>query len=824
MRSLAEWLLDLDNVRLGRDAPLLLKFGADVPAWLLFGCALLGVIWIALIYRQERLPLGRRMVLASLRAAAVALVGAILCQPSLVLERNSVEPSHVVLLLDTSYSMAAKERYQDEALASCVARGAGLEDPTSLAEHTRLDLVTKALVDDNAAPLLTLIRRNGIQLSTFAGAVQTQAFAASQTSLGPLVDRIGALSADGQSTDLAGALISVIEHAQGRRLAAVILVSDGQTTEPTSLKDALDLARGRQVPILAIRFGSTRRPKDISVGPASCEETVFVRDLVAVEAPLSATGLAEPTAVTARLIEESTGKVVASQEVVLGPDATTATVEFRFRPMRTGRLRYRVEVLPLPGERTTTNNRVYVDVTALDDQLRVLLVEGYPRYEYRYLKNALLREETIELRVLLIDADRRFVQEGLDPIRSFPDTPEALSRYDVVLFGDVDPRGGWLSEAQMNMLLDFVGHEGGGFGLIAGERFAPHGFRGTPLEKLIPVRIDPNFLGRYDAPLAAGFRMQVNRQGRRSRLFRFSDPQKPEGDESVTPGGIFDALPELYWLARTLGPKPGASVLAQHPTMRALSGPMPVIVMGRYGAGRVFFQATDDTWRWRRHTGELLHDTYWVQVTRELMRGGRTGEDRRFVIRTDRRVYVYGSPVQTQVEVFDPGLLAPRAESIEITVTELSGQAGEPARQQALPSGTAPVAARFLLHRIGDDSDLFEGTFVPPRAGSFVLRADEIAGGPGERSPSIGVRIEQPDLEARRPEADHDVLQRIADATGGRVVDLDQLESAFGEIRDRSVQIPDDVVEPLWDSKVSLMLFVLLMTAEWGLRKVFGLL
>ncbi len=90
MRSLAEWLLDLDNVRLGRDAPLLLKFGADVPAWLLFGCALMGVIWIALVYRQERLPFGRRMVLASLRTAVVALVGAILCQPSLVLERNSV--------------------------------------------------------------------------------------------------------------------------------------------------------------------------------------------------------------------------------------------------------------------------------------------------------------------------------------------------------------------------------------------------------------------------------------------------------------------------------------------------------------------------------------------------------------------------------------------------------------------------------------------------------------------------------------------------------------------------------------------------------------
>ena len=46
---------------------------------------------------------------------------------------------------------------------------------------------------------------------------------------------------------------------------------------------------------------------------------------------------------------------------------------------------------------------------------------------------------------------------------------------------------------------------------------------------------------------------------------------------------------------------------------------LPIVVTGRYGAGKLFFQATDDTWRWRRHSGELLHDSYWVQVARELM-------------------------------------------------------------------------------------------------------------------------------------------------------------------------------------------------------------
>ena len=86
------------------------------------------------------------------------------------------------------------------------------------------------------------------------------------------------------------------------------------------------------------------------------------------------------------------------------------------------------------------------------------------------------------------------------------------------------------------------------------------------------------------------------------------------------------------------------------------------------------------------------------------------------------------------------------------------------------------------------------------------------------------VRVERPDLEGRRVEADHEALEHIASATGGRVIELDDLEKVFGEIRDRSVRIPDDIVEPLWDSKLVLGLFVLMILMEWVLRKAFGLL
>ncbi len=815
MTRVIEWLLDLQDIRLASDAPVLVKFAAQVPVWALFCCALAGVTWIVLIYRREETTLRRRIVLSALRAAIVALVGVVLCRPSLVFERNSVEQSRVVLLTDTSHSMASSDRYRDDALAGAAVAGAGLSDTAQLATQSRLDLIKGALLGEGGAALSAIIANNDLQLCTFSGTVETQGFAASDDELPSVARRIEALVADGTRTDLAGAIHRAIEEAQGRRLAALVLASDGQTTESSSLKDVLDMARGRRIPILPIRIGSPERPKDIDLGPALADESVFVNDLVAVEIQLAATGLTEPVIVPVRLIDEATGEDVASTEVLLDPDNSATTVELRVKPARAGRFRWRIIAEPLPDEWATANNEAHVEVTVLDDRVNVLYVEGYPRYEYRYLKNALLREETVELRVLLLEADRQFIQEGVTPIRHFPESPEELNKYDVVLFGDVDPRAGWLSEAQVTMLLDFVANRGGGFGLIAGERSAPHRYLGTPLERLLPVRIDPSFLGHYDASLTAGFTLDLTPQGRRSRLFSFFDgPNAEPAADAATRSERFEALPELYWIARTLGPAPAATVVAQHPTVSNAAGAMPVVVTGRYGAGKLFFQATDDTWRWRRHTGELLHDTYWVQVVRELMRGDRSGVDRRYTIRADRRVYQYGVPIRAQVEVFDSKLAALHPDSIEVVVS----QRGD---------GGASVTGRFDVHRLGEDSNLYEGTYLPPHAGSYTLQIDESVDRPDRpdrRKALVGVRVERPDLEGRAPEADHDQLELIAEATGGRVVELDELAEVFAELPDRSVQIPDDIVEPLWDSKLSLVLFVLLIGTEWGLRKVFGLL
>lgn len=833
MVRLVEWLLGLEHIRIDHDAPLLLKWQSPLPAWMLFALVLLVMSWIALVYLREHTSRARRVTLAVLRGLAAAILLVILGQPVLVWQRNRIEPSQVMLLLDNSRSMAETDRYADAALADGVAKGAGLPDAASVAARSRFDLVRQSLTGGEGAPIRRILERNNLTLHTFAGALERHAMASSPGDWPRIAEAIEPLRPDGSSTDLGGAIRRAIAGAHGRRLAAIVLATDGQATVGGDIKHAIDLARDRQVPIFALQIGSPEHRRDVEILAARCDDEVFVDDVVMVEVKVRSHGITEPTTVEAQLVDDQGGRVLSTRRLLLGPDAEVVDVALPAKPHTAGRARYRVEVAPVVGEQTLDNNAALAEVRVLDDRVRVLYVDGYPRYEYRYLKNALLREQTVELSVLLLDADEQFVQEGTDPIRRFPETPEELNRYDVVIFGDVDPRGGWLSPAQMTMLQDFVGNDGGGFALIAGERYVPHRFLGTPLEKLLPVRIDPEFLGRYETQLVEGFRPVVTAEGRRSRLFH-SLPSDGEGmSEAADP---FASLPECYWFARTLGPRGGASVLAQHPTATTLAGPAPLAVLGRYGSGKIYFQATDDTWRWRRHTGELFHDAYWVQVARMLRREHSAAPQRKFAIRTDRKVYPFGQNVLIQLEVLDAGLLAQLGDSVDATIarqgiasgstTDDDGAADsrEPAGRMLTESaGDRMAIARATLRRIGVDGRIFEGSFLPARPDAYVVQGEELPGGSSDAAPDAAFRVEQPDLESRRPEADLATLARIAESTGGAIVPLDRLDEYFSTIRDRSVQIPDDVSEPLWDSRIMLILFVAVLSGEWVLRKWFGL-
>ena len=110
-------------------------------------------------------------------------------------------------------------------------------------------------------------------------------------------------------------------------------------------------------------------------------------------------------------------------------------------------LRVEVEYAPAPGssggaptELSLSNNVYAASVELIDRPIKVLYVEGTARWEYRFLVSMLVREESIDSSILLLDADREFVQEGNSRITGFPTTADQLRPYDVIILGDVRPR------------------------------------------------------------------------------------------------------------------------------------------------------------------------------------------------------------------------------------------------------------------------------------------------------------------------------------------------------------------------------------------------
>ena len=93
----------------------------------------------------------------------------------------------------------------------------------------------------------------------------------------------------------------------------------------------------------------------------------------------------------------------------------------------------------------------------------------------------------------------------------------------------------------------------------------------------------------------------------------------------------------IEWFAEH--PRSVGETYAEHPSDTGPDGrKAPLLVFGRFGAGRTLFSAIDDSWRWRFYTGESVFDTYWIQQLRYLARSKKLGQ-RRLTFTSNRPAY-----------------------------------------------------------------------------------------------------------------------------------------------------------------------------------------
>jgi hypothetical protein len=131
---------------------------------------------------------------------------------------------------------------------------------------------------------------------------------------------------------------------------------------------------------------------------------------------------------------------------------------------------------------------------------------------------------------------------------------------------------------------------------------------------------------------------------------------------------------------------------------------------------------------------------------------------------------------------------------------------------------------RIAIKPAGPGVKDLEGSFTPRWAGHFVLVPFLPEGSNGCKKLSASVAVTATDVERLHPEADHEFLRMLAARTGGRFFrSVAQAGEFASAIPDRSVQVADDLEEPLGDKGFVIAFFSVLIVTEWVLRKVLGL-
>jgi hypothetical protein len=765
------------------------------PPWLTLLFFIAAGIYIVAIYLNEsgRVPRPVRLGMAALRLTIIGLL--VTMMYGWMRDRYRTDLPDVILAIDDSESMDVVDQYRDRSLQDQLERRVRNID---LARTTRLASAQALLLENDARWLRTLNERYNVKFYQVATSARPQSLNGED---GRQVIR--SIVANQSSSRLGTGLRDILESQRGRPTAAVIFFTDGVTTDGRTLGEMAQYARRKSVPLFLLGLGDENPPRDVRLSDLLVDDVVFAGDLVNFDFKISGTGFAEEE-VRVRLKQKGRPDVLAERNTQLSGNGTQQAVRLSYRPDEEGEFEFEVELEPLDAEGNTTNNRLTRIVRVRDETIRVLFVQEYPNYEFRFLKGLLQRsvrgetgEKAIQLTTVLQDADLDYAALDETAQRVFPVSRDELYEYDVVIFGDVNPS--YLSRPVMENLSDFVTERGGGVVFIAGPRFTPLSYRGTPLEDLFPFELDTASLPGPSALLDESFVVQPTPLGMIS-------PQMQLAQTAAASLEVWRQLPAIRWLLRAPDIRLGVRVLAEQPAAATSAGQrLPVICLQFVGAGKVIFHATDESYLWARLNGsDEFYERYWLQSIRYLSRSKLLGASRTAEMPADQNAYLLGEQVPLRVRFLDERA-APENDDGVVVVLERDG-----GRRQ-----------RVKLRRDIARRGIFEGTVSHLELGTYRawLAAPLLDGNAPSRRFSV---VPRPG-ERARVEMDAADLQRAAKGSQGKFYTIETVQQLMSDLpRGRQVRIEALPARPIWNSPWLAGLFVGLLITEWLLRKKLG--
>jgi len=767
------------------------------PRLVILALVLGAVAYAAVLYRQERsLGRGRRVVLGAVRAAVLAILVLVLFEPILGLEMMVKVRRTLLVLVDTSESMTTRDERRTEAdlreAALALGKAAFEEADKPLTEAARTSAASAARIDLArgllAHPTLNVFERLSRDYTLrYFGFGERLEPTRGKGEAAP--DVLLKAEAAGRATRLGSALQEAVDRSGGQPIAGVVVLTDGISNDGLEPLPVATRLGERSVPVFPIGLGMPE-PPDVQVRRLIAPDTVFHKDKVPVRVQVGSRGYGNRTANLAVLMngQEIAGKVInltgrtQFEEVIFVPETTAAAVTLE------------VAVSPLPGEITSANNRIGKTVRVVSDRIRVLYVEGKPRWEYRYLRQVLLRDPRLDVKFLLTEGDRDQAVASDRYLTDFPEDAAKAFHFDLVILGDVP--ASYFSGAQLARIEELVQKHGGSFLMLAGHQHAPLTYVGTPIASLLPVQ--PRTEGWRDVEEAV--HPVIPESAADSAVMTLEVPADKNQD-------LWAVAHPLYKLPLLDGAKPGATVLATLSRGTRQGEPYPLIAWQRYGTGKSLFVGTDQLWRLRLKQGDKYHARFWGQAIQFLTLSRLLGESKRIQLETDLQDYRVGQRVQVSANVLDETFEPVRAASFTVYLDR-----------------TAPTkqSSSLKLEPVPHIPGLYQGYFTPDQAGRYAVRAPGAAAD-SSLANTAEFAVAAAPLEQLERAAQEEALQKMAEVSGGRyfrVRDLPKfVETIAGEERTAPVRRERE----LWDLPVVFLAVLALLGLEWFLRRKYDL-
>lgn len=839
---------DLFGVQIDPNAQWDVQWLAAPPLWVtvLLLCVPLALFayWL---YRGSATPAGRgrRGLLAVTRFLAILCVIVMLFDPVLTVEKEITRRAYVAVLIDDSLSMSFVDRHSDPTVQTSLARAAGFvgaDEPLSAAAQQRLESTSrwdllKAVWQQQRTPFLERLEKTHlVKLYGFSTRLRRD----------PKLEDEPAPA--GSHTKLGEAIRDVLDDLKGQAVAGIVVLTDGRNNSgelaPVEAARLAATHGAAGVPIFPVAVGATDVPKDLDLVQVRAPDVVLTGEQVQIDYTVRHTGFPGETVRVELRRDNETGELLEDAELALrdgtAGERFTQRAQLRVPPFDAeGEYELVLVIPPDPEDVVPANNLKRIRIRVVDGTLKVLYIDGRPRFEYRHLSMALIRDKRINVNCLLADADvgvpqRRSDDPRVVPLTQFPaegvgkDGRPGLFDFDCVIIGDVAfelKKGlGIFPEPDRHMALleRYVEEAGGGVIFLAGLDANPSRFRGTPLETLLPVELlSPE---RAAAERGNAFSDEpipplVTDKGKGHSLLQLHpDPRRPTLNDALWDPLNPTRLNGFYWVAPVRGPKLHAEVLLRHPGISEST--RPILATMWYGRGRTVYVGTDEIWRWRELQGDRYYYRFFSNLIRYVGHNRLLGDERRYELTLERSTFTLGERVTVRARRWDDNF------------QKLAGVEEVPIQHETEDGTLETVPLQAVPNTPGE----FEGSFVASRLGAHRIwfETDGSGGKPGKAA-LVSFDVSVPQRELENPAMDVGTLQGLWDESGASAASargpdrtareqffhLWELNAVAGAIPERTRILSGvDAVYRLWDTWLVFFLLLGLLCLEWVVRKL----